>query len=112
MPKYMLILGGTDKQKVIANRETAMKKYAEWTERLAKEKMLQEAHKLKDGEGRRLTVSGNDKITDGPFSETKETVGGYYIIEAKSYDEACAVAKGCPVLICQGGYVEIREIER
>jgi len=108
----MLILGGTDKEKVTTNRDVAMQKYAEWTGRLVQEKRLQSAHKLKDGEGRRLTVDGSDKVTDGPFSETKETVGGYYIIDAENYTEASAVAQDCPVLLYQGGYVEIRAIER
>lgn len=111
MPQYMLILGGTDKQKALASRELTIKKYAEWTDRLVKEKRFKDAHKLKDGQGRRLK-SKDDQVVDGPFSETKETVGGYYIIEAGSYDEAAQLAKDCPVMIYQGGYVEIREIER
>jgi hypothetical protein len=111
MPQYMLILGGTDKAKVMANREITMKRYAEWTELLVKNQHFKDAHKLKDGDGRRITFK-NDKAVDGPFSETKETVGGYYIIEAKSYEEAVALGKSCPVLEFQGGYVEVREIER
>ena len=111
MPQYMLILGGTDKQLVAANRETAMQKYAEWTAQLAQAGKLRDAHKLRDGQGRRLVMKGGE-IVDGPFSETKETVGGYYLIEAKDYDEAVAIGRGCPVLDRQGGYVEVREIER
>jgi len=111
MPQYMLILGGTDKELAELNRDVTMQKYAEWTEKLIQEKRLRDAHKLKDGEGKRLSFK-DGRTVDGPFSETKETVGGYYIIEAKDYSEAVSVAKGCPVLQYQGGYVEVRLIER
>lgn len=110
MPQYMLLLGGTDQKMAIAAGAATMQKFGEWTDLLVKQKKLRESHKLKDREGRTLRWSSN-KITDGPFSETKETVGGYYIIEAKDYDEAASVAKGCPMLSVLGGFVEIREVE-
>ncbi len=50
------------------------------------------------------------KVTDGPFVEGKDVVGGYVIIKAKSYDEAVALSKGCPQLNADDGTVEIREI--
>jgi len=48
-------------------------------------------------------------VTDGPFIEAKELVGGYSILQADSYDEAVEHAKSCPVTQ-QGGTVEIREL--
>jgi len=54
-------------------------------------------------------VKAGDVITDGPFMETKEAIGGYSIVKADSYEEACELAKGCPVL-SMGGAVEVREI--
>ena len=48
-----------------------------------------------------------DVVTDGPFAETKEALGGYYLIEAQDLDHALAVAKLCPVL---DGGVEVRPI--
>ena len=66
--------------------------------------------------GNRLAFSGRvvkngNVITDGPYSEIKESVGGYTIIKADSYYEAVEIAKGCPVLTI-GGNVEIREIDQ
>lgn len=48
-----------------------------------------------------------DVVTDGPFTETKEALGGYYLIEAHDLDHALAVAKLCPVL---DGGVEVRPV--
>ena len=52
------------------------------------------------------TVRG-DVVTDGPFAETKETMGGYYLIDAVDLDQALAVAKLCPARF---GGVEVRPI--
>ena len=52
------------------------------------------------------TVRG-DVVTDGPFAETKEALGGYYLIEANDLDQALAVAKLCPA---SAGGVEVRPI--
>ena len=53
-------------------------------------------------------VDGKPVITDGPFAETKEWLGGYYIIKANSLDEALEAAKMCPG--ANGGTVEVRPI--
>lgn len=56
------------------------------------------------------SIRGKDKlVTDGPFIESKELVGGFYIIKADSLEEATELAKGCPVLRL-GGAVEVREV--
>jgi len=62
--------------------------------------------KLKSG-GKVLTSSG---VTDGPFVETKEVVGGYMVVAAESYDRALEVARDCPGLIRPGSSVEVREL--
>ena len=49
----------------------------------------------------------DDVVTDGPFAETKEALGGYYLIEAADLDQALAVAKRCPA---GAGGVEVRPI--
>lgn len=48
-------------------------------------------------------------ITDGPFTETKDVVGGYSLIEAGDFDEAVRIASGCPV-VEHGGSVEVRPV--
>ena len=48
-------------------------------------------------------------VTDGPFVEAKEVVGGFSIVQASSIDAAAELAKGCPVLLV-GGEVEVRPL--
>lgn len=57
-------------------------------------------------------VHHNNVVTNGPFGEIKETIGGYIIVKAESIDEAVEFAKGCPVLQGDGNTVEVRKIMR
>lgn len=55
-------------------------------------------------------VKGKQKtVTDGPFAETKEIVGGYTVIEARDLEEAVELSKGCPIFDGEGA-VEIRPV--
>jgi hypothetical protein len=58
-------------------------------------------------EGR--VVNAKKVITDGPFVESKEIVGGYSIVQAANIDAAAELAKGCPALLT-GGKVEVRAL--
>ncbi len=58
-------------------------------------------------EGR--VVRANNIITDGPYMELKEMVGGYTIVKAENIDEAVKLSEGCPTL-SYGGAVEVRDI--
>jgi hypothetical protein len=53
------------------------------------------------------TTIRRDSVTDGPFAETKEALGGYYLIEARDLDHALEIAKLCP---SGAGCVEVRPI--
>ncbi len=53
------------------------------------------------------SIRGGSDVTDGPFVETKEALGGYYVIEAPDLDTALAVAKTCPARF---GGVEVRPV--
>ena len=55
----------------------------------------------------RTDAAGKATVTDGPFAETKEALGGYYLIEAADLDEAIAIAKQVPAPF---GGVEVRPI--
>ncbi len=55
----------------------------------------------------RRNPSGGSTVTDGPFAETKEALGGYYLIEAADLDEALAIAKQVPARF---GGVEVRPV--
>ena len=58
-------------------------------------------------------VVHHDKVvTNGPFGQIKETIGGYIIVKGNSVDEAVEFAKGCPVLQGEGNTVEVRAIAK
>jgi hypothetical protein len=62
-----------------------------------------------DSDGARVRLkAGQPQVTDGPFTETKEALGGYYLIECDTKDEAVEWAKKLPLR--EGGYVEVRPI--
>lgn len=113
MPKYMINIcyGDLEKRKQFGESPDAaklMSKYQEWSKKIAAKTLV--AHKLKEGSGKKLELHGG-QVKDGPFVETKETIGGFYIVETSSYDEASKLASDCPTLLYQGGYIEIREVE-
>ena len=76
-----------------------------WKEKF-KANIVDMGGRLKPG-GKILTSSG---VTDGPFAEAKEVVGGYMIVAAEDYDDALRVARECPGVVRPGSTVEIREI--
>ncbi len=60
--------------------------------------------------GARVAFSGGQpKVTDGPFAETKEVLGGYWMIEVKSKDEAVRWAMRCPA--AQNEVIEVRQVQ-
>ncbi len=89
--------------------QATTKKWMDWIGSIAAQNKL-------SNRGNRLASTGkvvkpHNVITDGPYSEIKESVGGYSIIKADSYEEAVEIARGCPVLTA-GGNVEIRAIDQ
>jgi hypothetical protein len=65
-----------------------------------------------DGASVVTTRSGKPLVTNGPFGDIKETIGGLIVVKADSVDEAIAFAKGCPVLQGEGNSVEVRRIAK
>jgi hypothetical protein len=79
--------------------------FSAWKEKFAAS-ILDMGGKLKPG-GKVLSASG---VTDGPFAESKEIIGGYMVLAAENYDRALEVARECPGIVRPGSSVEIREI--
>src|SRR5438552_3783232 len=86
-----------------------MMKWKEWMESLAKQGKMTGGQPL-NKEGTVLTGQSK-KVTDGPFMEGKEIVGGYLIVKANDLKEATEIAKGCPIFE-HDGIVEVREIQQ
>jgi len=87
--------------------QSNMQRWAGWVEGLAKEGRMRGGDPL-DSTGK--VVSGNGKsITDGPFAEAKDVVGGYLIVVARDLAHAAELSRGCPIFE-YGGTVEVRAI--
>jgi len=86
--------------------QAEMKKWQTWIKSIAQKGNFSSTNRLLS-EGK--TLKGNQSISDGPYAEVKEVVGGYLIVKAKSLDEAIELAKGCPGLQT-GGSVEVRAV--
>ena len=55
-------------------------------------------------------VRGKDKVTDGPFAETKDIVLGFIVVEAPDVEHAARLARECPMVAGEGGSVEVRPV--
>lgn len=88
-----------------------VEKYRDWSIRLEEKGHYVGGQKLKDREGRVVRAKeGKLRVTDGPFAESKEVVGGYIALEAADYDEAVRLVEDCPHL-GYGGTIELREFD-
>ncbi len=87
------------------NMKGLVKKWNDWVGGIVAEGKLVSNGARLSNEGKVLKPGG--VITDGPFVEIKEKLGGFAIVKAESLDEATTLAHGCPVLDV-GGSVEIR----
>ncbi len=108
MEKYMFLFLGGDPSHLSPEKQQAhMEKWFEWVEKMKSEKRYVSGEALMPG-GK--TVTGAKKVvTDGPYAESKEVVGGYFVILAKDLDEATTLAKDCPDFALNG-IVEVREV--
>jgi len=114
MAKYMLLLHdnpGSFKGVSPDQMQKIVEKYIAWGKKLREAGIIQASDKLTDEPGRVMKrKDGQVRVTDGPYSESKEVLGGYYIVEAASYDAAVDIARECPHLE-YGGTIEVRQVD-
>ena len=115
MPQFMLLLHNAprDTSKVSpAEMQAVINEYSAWSQKLAAAGKLKGGQKLTNDGGRMITAKdGEISVTDGPYTETKEVVGGFFMVEAKSYDDAVKLTRDCPHLKF-GGRIELRQVDR
>ena len=105
--RYMFLIYGDPEQ---PDTPVLMAKYGEFTQCVAERGVLRAGDQLCRAPSAK-TVSvrgGHTQTTDGPYAETKERIGGYYIIDCKDMEEAVQVAAVIPN--AADGYVEVRPI--
>jgi hypothetical protein len=86
-------------------RQQLMTRWNVWYDRLAAAGKVQHGHPL-EPQGR---VVSRDRVTDGPFTEAKEAIGGYFFLMVADLDEATEIAQQCPSLEL-GIIVEVRPV--
>lgn len=112
MSKFMLILRGGDGRMAELSPEQVQAHMGRWGAYMGG---LAQKGKLASGEplntpGKVVGKSGT-VVTDGPFAEGKEIVGGYLIVEADDFDEAVEISKTCPIFEFDDSTIEVREIQ-
>ena len=112
MQEYMLIFRHEDGQKVASPEQIQiwMKQTMDWIGGIAAQNKFSGGNGLPFDDAK--VVQSNKMVTNGPFGEIKETIGGYVIVKADSVDEAVEFAKGCPILQGDGNTIEVRKIAK
>jgi hypothetical protein len=112
MDEFMLIFRHMDGKKVASPEQIQawMKQTMDWIAGIAAQNKFSGGNGLPFEDAR--VVRHNNIVTNGPFGEIKETIGGYVIVKASSVDEAVEFARGCPVLQGEGNSVEVRRIAK
>jgi hypothetical protein len=109
MEKFMLIFqGGQMKGASPEQMQAHMGKWMAWIEKLSKTDQYVAGEPLLPG-GKLISGPGGKTVTDGPYTEGKEVVGGFFIINAKDMNEAVSISKDCPDFEL-GSSVQIRQV--
>jgi len=112
MDEFILIFRHEDGMKVASPEQMQiwMKQTMDWIGSITAKNKFVGGNGLPFQEAR--VVGHKGVVTNGPFGEIKETIGGYIIVRADSVEEAIEFAKGCPVLQGEGNTVEVRKIAK
>jgi hypothetical protein len=112
MDEFMLIFRHEDGSKIASpeQMQTWMKQTMDWIGGIAAQNKYVGGNGLIFDDSR--VVRYNNVVTNGPFGEIKETVGGYMIVRAESVEEAVEFAKGSPILQGEGNSMEVRKIAK
>jgi hypothetical protein len=112
MEEYALIMRHEDGAKIASPEQMQiwMKQTMDWIGSIAAQnKFVGGTGLLFDGA---RVVKSDKTVTNGPFGDIKETIGGFITVKADSVEEAVEFAKGCPVLAGEGNTMEVRRISR
>lgn len=95
--EYLLLVRGSDWDRSLspAELQTTLSSFMGWFDRLSAEGILKTGQPLQD---EIRVIHGKTRAVDGPFVEAKEAVGGYFLIQAESIEDAISIAQSCPML--------------
>jgi hypothetical protein len=108
MGEFVYIYRGGQRASSPAEGEKVMQKWVAWMEELGKNGHIKDRGQPLEDTGK--VVRGKQKtVTDGPYTESKDLVGGYTLVEAKDLAQAAELSKGCPIFDTDG-LVEVRPV--
>ncbi|HTF80265.1 MAG TPA: YciI family protein [Cytophagales bacterium] len=112
MDEFILIFRHEDASKVASPEQIQnwMQQTMDWIGGIAAQNKFSGGNGLPFEDAK--VVRGNNMVTNGPFGDIKETIGGYIIVKASSVEEAVSFAKDCPILQGVGNSVEVRRIAK
>jgi hypothetical protein len=112
MEEYALIMRHNDGKEVASPEQIQewMKQTMDWIRGIAAQNKFVSGTGLPFDNAR--VVKHGGMVTNGPFGDIKETIGGFIVVKADTVEEAVAFAKGCPVLQGEGNTVEVRRIAK
>ncbi|HEX9048371.1 MAG TPA: YciI family protein [Verrucomicrobiae bacterium] len=107
---YLLLFRGTEWYKQIFREELqqVINQNKAWLERLAADGKMKAGQPL-DRKGVIVSGPNGRHVSDGPFAESKEIIGGYLLIDVETFEEAVAIAQTCPTL-AYGSSIEVRPL--
>ena len=112
MKEFMLIFRHEDGHKVASPEQIQvwMQQTMDWIGGIAAQNKFVLGNGLPFDDAK--VVWHNNVVTNGPFGDIKETIGGYIVVKAATVEEAVEFAKGCPVLQGDGNSVEVRAVAK
>jgi len=109
MSDFTFLYRGRDNNASPEQMQKTMEKWRAWFKQLGEQGHLKDIGHPLESSGK--VVRGKQKsVTDGPFAEAKDVVGGFTMIHARDLEQATELSKGCPILEV-GGSVEVRPIQ-
>ena len=115
MNEYLLIMRHEDGSKIASpeQMEIWMKQTMDWIGGIAAQNKFVSGTGLPFDSAKVITTkNAKAVVTNGPFGDIKETIGGFIVVKADSIEEAVDLAKGCPVLQGEGNSMEVRKIAK
>jgi hypothetical protein len=108
MNEFLFLYRGGEGRRSPERTQQTMQKWMAWFKELAEQGHIKDRGQPLERSGK--LVRGKKKaVTDGPFTEAKDVVGGYSLVQARDLDQAVELSKGCPILEVDGT-VEVRPV--
>lgn len=111
---YLLIFRGTEDWHKGASAEDlqqVMGQMSAWLDNLTQKNLLKGANPLSNN-GKVVRGAAGSSVTDGPFAESKEVVGGYFLLNVESEEQALEIARTNPMLKYAGTSMEVRPVAK